>query len=115
MYLLICSIIPAGMESVHLKKVGRLVKTNLIRDRFSLDDKSVEKPASLLSILWSIGTKSSFLALTKLSGIPKYVIGNVPVVHPRTAARTFICSSSTLIGTITDLPKLTLSPVNRLK
>ena len=114
MYLLICSIIHAGMGRVHMKKVGRLENNDLIRDNFSPDDKRVEQPESLLSILWSMGTNSSFLGLTKLSGIPKYVIGNVPMLHPSPAASELMFSSSTLIGTMTDLPKLILSPVNIL-
>src|SRR4051812_22828439 len=59
-YLLICSIMLAGMDNVHMKNVGRLLNTDLINVSFSPCNINVEQPDNLLSILCIMGIKSFF-------------------------------------------------------
>jgi hypothetical protein len=48
-------------------------------------------------------------------GSPKYVKGNDPVAHPKVLARCTSFSLLMLMGTIIDLEKLILRPVESLK
>ena len=101
--LLICSTIPAGNKSVLIKKVGRLVKTDLIKVSLSPYESIVEQPDNLLSILLMTGAKSSILGLTRVRGSPKYYVkGKAPMEHPREVAKISILTGEMLIGTIAD-------------
>jgi len=59
--------------------------------------------------------RSSKLGLVVPIGKPKYVKGMEAVWQPKAAARESRVASGTLIGTIEDLWKLTLNPVEVAK
>ena len=65
-----------------------------------------------MSILFITGKKSSILGLERDKGNPRYVKGKLPIEHFNLAARICMISVHVLIGTIADLSKLTLKPVN---
>ena len=61
------------------------------------------------------GRKSSTLGLLMPMGSPNYVKGNDPVAHPNVLARCTSFLLLMLMGTINDLEKLILRPVESLK
>ena len=95
----ICRATILGMESVHMKKVGILVNTDLMRVSLSPEESKVEQPNSLVSILFSKGTKSSILGLAVQRGRPRYLCGRVPILQPSKFDNSCIFSGGVLMDT----------------
>jgi hypothetical protein len=103
------------MEKVLIKKVGSVVKTELVSCSLLACDSKMDVLINLFSHLLTIGMNSSTFGFVKPSGNPRYVKGKVPTEQPKVLARRSSFSYGVLIGTIMDLWKLTFSPMDSEK
>ena len=104
-----------GSFRVHMKKVGKEVKTAFVSSSLPAWDRKLLVLVSLLSHLFIRGMKSCILGLVSPRGNPRYVNGSDPLEQPKVLASRSSLSSVILTGSIMDFFKFTLSPVDSVK